>query len=244
MSQTAELIDTLKRVLRARGLTYRQLAVELEMSEASIKRLFSTRNVSVKRLERICELAGISLVELAKQTDARMRSVEALSEQQEREITADPGLLLVTFLVVNGWCFDEMLRHYTFSAPQLVRHLAKLDRIRLIELLPNNRFQPRISPHFAWRGNGPIQRFFTENLQRDFLDSRFMGEDEALLFPTAMLTVESRNQIRRRLEELAKEFHELNLKDRNQPLERRHLTSLILAARSWRASIFEHFRRG
>ncbi len=241
MSQSELLIDTLKRVLRMRGITYRNLADELAMSEASIKRLFSTKHVSLERLEKICEVAQIGLADLVKQMDMDMRTVDELSEEQEQEITADHGLLLATFLVINGWQFDEILEHYTFTQHQLVHHLATLDRLRLIELLPNNRFYLLISPHFAWRKNGPIQKFFTKNLQRDFLNSRFAGEDELLLFPTAMLTNSSRNILKRRLEDLAKEFNELKLKDKGLPLEQRHLTSLILAVRPWRALIFEQF---
>jgi DNA-binding Xre family transcriptional regulator len=241
MSQTGSLIDTLKRVLRMRGITYRAIATELAMSEASIKRLFSNRRISLDRLEKICDLASISLTDLVKQMDLEMRSVDELSEEQERKITTDPALLLVTFLVVSGWQFDEILRHYTFTHQQLIQHLAALDRIRLIELLPNNRFYLLISPHFGWRKNGPIQNFFTENLQRDFLNSRFTGENEALLFLTAMLTNGSRSILKKRLEDLAREFNELNLKDQKLPLEQRQLTSLILAARPWRVPIFEKY---
>ncbi|MCP3670104.1 MAG: helix-turn-helix transcriptional regulator [Gammaproteobacteria bacterium] len=243
MSQTESLINTLKRMLRMRGITYRNLAEELAMSEASIKRLFSTKHVSLERMERICEVAQISLADLVKQMDMDMRTVDELSEEQEQEITADHGLLLATFLVINGWQFSEMLEHYTFTQHQLVHHLATLDRLRLIELLPKNRFYLLISPHFAWRKNGPIQKFFSENLQRDFLNSRFTSEDELLLFPTAMLTTASRNILKQRLEDLAKEFNELKLKDKGLPLEQRQLTSLILAVRPWRVPIFEKYLR-
>ncbi|MCP4283839.1 MAG: helix-turn-helix transcriptional regulator [Gammaproteobacteria bacterium] len=243
MSQTETLIDTLKRVLRLRGITYRNLADDLMMSEASIKRLFSTKSVSLKRLEKICELAHISLFELVKEMDMNMRTVDELSEEQEREITADHGLLLVTFLVINGWKFDEILGRYTFTPHQLVHHLATLDRIKLIELLPNNRFYLLISPHFGWCKNGPIQQFFTKNLQRDFLNSRFSGEDESLRFPTAMLTPGSRNILKKRIEDLAKEFNELNVKDKPLPLDQRQLTSLILAVRPWRVPVFERYVR-
>jgi len=214
------------------------------MSEASIKRLFSTKHVSLERLERICEVAQIGLTDLVKQMDMDMRTVDELSEGQEQEITADHGLLLVTFLVVNGWQYSEILEHYTFTQHQLVHHLATLDRLRMIELLPNNRFYLLITPHFAWRKNGPIQKFFSENLQHDFLNSRFTSEDELLLFPTAMLTTASRNILKQRLEDLAKEFNELKLKDKTLLLEQRQLTSLILAVRPWRVPIFERYLQG
>jgi len=41
MSQTEHLVATLKRLLKARGVTYRQVAGHLGLSEPSVKRQFS-----------------------------------------------------------------------------------------------------------------------------------------------------------------------------------------------------------
>ncbi|QKQ27497.1 hypothetical protein [Candidatus Reidiella endopervernicosa] len=95
-----------------------------------------------------------------------MRTIDELSEQQEQQITADPGLLLVTFLVINGWKFDEILRRYTFSDHQLIQHLATLDHIKLIELLPNNRFSLMVSPHFGWRKTALSRSCSVKNYRR------------------------------------------------------------------------------
>jgi len=223
------------------GLTYRKLAKELAMSESNIKRMFSTGNVSLKRLEKICELAQVSVVELVGQMDLEMRTVHQLTEEQENEITSDNGLLLVTFLVINGWKYDEILNAYSYTPHQLVRYLATLDRIKLIELLPKNRFHLLVSPRFGWRRNGPIQRFFVEKIQRDFLDSQFTGETESLLFLSGMLTPSSRSVLSKRLEDVAKEFNELNRKDSQLLQADRQFTSLIMALRPWRASLFKRY---
>ena len=49
MSQTSSLIETLKKYLKARGITYRMLAEEMGLSEASVKRLFSKHGFSLQR---------------------------------------------------------------------------------------------------------------------------------------------------------------------------------------------------
>jgi transcriptional regulator with XRE-family HTH domain len=41
MSQSKLIIDTLKQELRKQGLTYKQVAGRLGLSEASVKRLFA-----------------------------------------------------------------------------------------------------------------------------------------------------------------------------------------------------------
>ena len=68
MSQTSQLIDTLKRELRKQRITYRQVASALELSEASVKRLFAGRFFTLDRLERICELLNMSFSELVRQS--------------------------------------------------------------------------------------------------------------------------------------------------------------------------------
>lgn len=241
MAQTDALIRTLQRVLKLRGLTYRDVARALQISEASVKRLFSTRAFSLERLEKVLDLAQTSLSELVRQMEAEQRSLDELTEAQERELTADPALLLVAFVVINGWHYEDIVRDYRFTPHELVQYLARLDRLKMIDLLPNNRIQLRISPRFRWRRNGPIERFFTEHLRQNFLASRFAGDDETQLFLTGVLTAASRTQLQEHLDELAHRFHELNYRDRHLPLDQRRLCSLLLAMRPWRPTAFDRF---
>ena len=60
----AALVDALKRVLKARGLTYADIARGLDLSEASVKRIFSKRDFTLERLDEVCRLAGIDFAEL------------------------------------------------------------------------------------------------------------------------------------------------------------------------------------
>ena len=61
MSRSVDLIDALKRALRAQGMTYRTLAQRLDLIEAAIKRMFSRRAMTLVRMESICEVLGIGL---------------------------------------------------------------------------------------------------------------------------------------------------------------------------------------
>ena len=64
MAVSVDLIDALKRCLRAQELTYRELAARIRMSEAAVKRMFSRRAMSLQRLEQICEVLDVGLAEL------------------------------------------------------------------------------------------------------------------------------------------------------------------------------------
>ena len=81
MSASAALIDTLKRMLKAQGVTYAAVARALSMSEASVKRMFSRKDFSLKRLDRVLELAHLELAELARSLEPRERLVSRLTPE-------------------------------------------------------------------------------------------------------------------------------------------------------------------
>src|SRR5262245_30010204 len=101
--QAVALHHALKRVMRARGRTYAQAARVLRLSEAGIQRLFSRADLSLKRLERLCDWVGVDIADLAVLAQEATPLVTELKPEQERELLRDPGLLLVTFLVLNRW---------------------------------------------------------------------------------------------------------------------------------------------
>jgi transcriptional regulator with XRE-family HTH domain len=101
MSQIASLLNTLKRELKAQGITYAEAAARLELSESSIKRLFSESRLSLHRLEQLCGLVGLEISDLVlRMTEARRR-LDRLTEEQEREVAGDPRLLLVAICVLR-----------------------------------------------------------------------------------------------------------------------------------------------
>lgn len=51
MSQTRLIVETLKRELRKQRITYRDVARRLDLSEASVKRLFSEKSFTLERIE-------------------------------------------------------------------------------------------------------------------------------------------------------------------------------------------------
>lgn len=243
MPQTHALIATLKKSLKAHDLTYRDVASGLELSEASVKRLFAEENFSLERLDQICKLMGMEIADLVKQMEAEQQRIHELTDEQERELVSDTRLLLVAFLAVNGWTFEDILEKHHLSEPELIRYLAKLDRIKLIELLPKNRIKLLIAPSFSWRRNGPIQQFFTANLQDDFLRSRFDDKLANFQFLSGMLTPGSIEQLRKKSQQLAQEFHTLNQQDRAAPLVQREPYTVMLACRPWKASVFQPMRK-
>lgn len=243
MPQTTALLSALKQRLRANGVTYADVAHALGLSEASIKRLFAQQGFTLARLEQVCTLANTDLAELVQSMLLQQRQVEQLSEEQEAEIASDVLLLMVTVSVINGFSYDDLLNHFRLTPAECIQKLAQLDRLKLIDLHPGNRIKLRIAPNFRWKPDGPIQRFFLQYVQKDFFDSRFDEKSEKLLVLNGLLSHTSNAEMQEKIDRLSMEFNERLKKDRHLPMADKHGTTMVIALRQWRYSLFDEYMK-
>ncbi|MBU1191937.1 MAG: helix-turn-helix transcriptional regulator [Gammaproteobacteria bacterium] len=244
MSQATALIETLKQALKQHGLTYAEVARRLGMSEANVKRMFAAKRFTLDRLEEICRLMQLDLADLLQLYEDSRQRITQLTEEQEQELVSDEKLLLVAVSVRNRLGFDDIIRNYHLTEPECIRCLARLDRLKIIDLLPNNRIKLRIDEDFRWLRNGPIDRFFEKQIKNQFLKSGFSGEREQRLFLFGLLGDASIQVLMNKLQLLSKEFAELHRQDAQLSLEKRYNIGLMLAMRPWELGVFEPLRRG
>jgi DNA-binding Xre family transcriptional regulator len=238
MAQTRELIKTLKTALKAQGKTYADVAIELELTEASVKRLFSKQSFSLSRLDQVCHLLDMEIADLVQLMNEQQQRLQQLTIEQEKEITGNVILTLVAVCVLNRWRMEDILSYYRISETECVQHLARLDRLKVIELLPKNRIKLLVAPNFSWRENGPIQLFFQKKISQEFFNTRFNREDECLLVLNGMFSSQSNAELQRKLKRLAREFDLLNNDDAALDLKNRNGTTLVLAMRDWQYGLF------
>lgn len=243
MSQSLALVTTLKRALKRHALTYAQVALKLGVTEASIKRMFSQQQFTLERLEQICQLMNMDFSDLLRLLEQEQGQVSQLTEEQEAQLTDDLGLLLVAVSVLNHWSMQDILDWYQLSYTECLQKLIKLDRLQLIELQPKNRIKLKIAANFSWRDNGPIQRFFQQQLAAEFFNHRFAGQGESLTVLNGMLSTASNQEFQRKLSRLCREFNELVQQDSSLPLADRYGVSIVLAMRDWRFGLFKNFVR-
>lgn len=238
MAQSEALINTLKRALKHNAMTYADVARNLDMSEANVKRMFASGRFTLERIEDICQIIGLELGDLFQLYEESRKRITTLSVQQEKELVGDTRLLLVAVCVRNRLSFDEIINHYQITETECIRYLARLDKLKIIDLLPGNRFKLRIDEHFHWLANGPIERFYEKQIQSQFLKATFNGENEERLFLFGLLGDSSTQIIINKMKMLEKEFAELHRHDANLPLNKRHNIGCILAMRPWDLDVF------
>jgi transcriptional regulator with XRE-family HTH domain len=243
MAQVALLVDQLKRYLRGQGVTYASLARRLRLSESSVKRSFSRQSFTIERLEQICNLVGLEISDLVELMNRERNYLTELTAEQERTLVQEPKLLLLAYLLVTGWQVEQVVANFRIDEPEASQLLIRLHRARIIELLPLNRVKLLTARDFTWRKDGPIQRFFAEQVQAEFLASQFAGQSERLRFVGGTLSRTSLTQMQQAIDRIAREFNELSRRDSSLPLAERHGCSAVFAIRPWEFSMFQDLRR-
>jgi Cro/C1-type helix-turn-helix DNA-binding protein len=242
VAQQAQIVAELKRSLKECGVTYNSVAKRLNLSLASVKRLFAAGDFTLERVDAICDLIGMELSDVLERAQRRALPGDKLTLAQEQQIIAEPKLFLVTWLVLNRTSFADMIKDYRFTERELQRYLIRLDRLRVIELQPLNKVRLLIGRHFSWRPGGPVQNYIHQKLIKEFLHSQFVGPDEEVLFHGGAVSKQSFARLQRTLRNAARECIDIIERD-DSPPEARHGSAFLLAARAWRYSGFVEFLR-
>ncbi len=239
MTTSARIIDTLKRELKSRGFTYRDLAASLSLSESAVKHMFSTGNFSLRRLDEICGVLEVDFGDLVDISQSREQKIEQLTEQQEEEIMSDMRLLLVAYCLLNYWSFDEILERYDITPEQGRSYLRKLDRMQFIELQPGDRVRLLLANNFSWRKNGAIEQFFRGRVQNEFFSHDFRDDESLRIVKNGMLTRKSMMRLIEKLNATGDLFDDTTWEERRLSADDRKGTTMVLAIRHW---FFEGFR--
>lgn len=243
MSTSAQLIDALKRELKAKGITYAALAQRLGISEASVKRTFALRSFSLERLEQVLAAIGMDFMELAQAATDAPQLITRLTLAQEKEIIGDERLLVVAVAALNLIPLEQIVATYRLTEAQALGYLLRLDRIGFLILRPNNKYRLLVARTFSWIPNGPIQAYFRTEAFSDFLDSEFNAQQELLQLVSVMLSPSSTRALLDRLRQVADEFSQQHQDDARLPYDQRHSLTFLLAARPWMPKAFQGLMR-
>ncbi len=243
MPQTKLIIDTLKKELRKQGVTYKQVAQTLKLSEASVKRLFAEKSFTLSRLGQVCAMLNLEIADLVHQMEKNIDLTIQLSIEQERELVADIKLLLLAHFLMSKFEFTDIIRIYDISETEGIRLLVRLDRMKFIELQPGNRVKLMISNNFEWIPDGPIQRFYEQKVQSEFFDNRFSGAGEFRIFVSGMYSRPANAELIKKIRHLAEDAHELESESESLPLDERFGCSIVMAIRPWELELFNQLRR-
>ncbi|HEX4507922.1 MAG TPA: helix-turn-helix transcriptional regulator [Alphaproteobacteria bacterium] len=228
--QVATLINALKQLCRSRGLRYREIAAQLGVTERTVKRWFAGHGLTLQIVEDLCNALGITFIELCEvaKEDIDTRPTR-LGREQARELFSDLRLALVFILLTRGWSAQEIQRECGMPEALMVEHLVKLEKLKLVELLPGNKVRLLFARIIRWHESPDAGRAFARGLRNLFVEMDFSR-------PNAVWSSQVVNISDQALQELLAKFQALTLEvmrnadaDRSSPTHK-SWQALLLAA--------------
>ena len=242
--ETTRIMRELKRMLKARGITYADLGRRIGLSEPSVKRMFSRASITLGRLERVCRAIDATVLEVARLAGGNgSPAADTLSWDQEAELAANPGLLGCFYLLINGRRPAELANELSVDDRQVRRWLAQLNALGLVELRSRYRAKITTAPSIARRKDGPVRALYEAQVRKEFLHSAFAAGGEALHFRSAELSEASSQTLIKKIERLASDFRDLADLDRSLPSREKRSFAVLVACRPWVFSMFEGLKR-
>ena len=230
---TSALVEALKKLLKSRGMTYRELAARLGLSEPSVKRVFSEETFTLQRLEQVCAVLEIDFFELAKLARGATAVVDEMTVEQEKALAADPRLLGVFYLLFNDWQPDDVHARYRLTRAEVLKLVLRLAKLGLVDLLPKDKVKLRVPKSLRLRRDGPVRARHGPAIVASFVDGDFEKAGGLFRFEVRELSPASVALLMRRLDRLAAEFNEMAELDSYLPSGQRKTIGMALGIRPY-----------
>ncbi len=234
MKRTATLLETLKKYLKAKGMTYKMLATEMQMSEAAIKRMFSKQAFSLSRLEEVCRVLDIDFYDLVLMDRQRNRETpDSLTTDQEKALLGNEKMSFLLYFLSNGWSVSQIIEEYDYTETEAIKMLGELEKIGLLEVHPRNRIRLLVHANVFWQVDGPLRKAYDQLFIDDFMDSNFKSSGERLVFSPGQFSRTSLKIIQKKIDNLVKEYNQLAEMDAALPIKGRYSTGIFIGFRPW-----------
>ena len=225
------LLATLKRCLREQGLTYKDLARSLAVSEASVKRYFTGGTVTLAQLERMCEVVRISIEDLAALAAKSQNAAEQLTTAQEEGLARRALTAFVFYLLRHGWAAAEIRDELDMSEAEITAQLIRLEKLRLIDLLPANRVKLLTTRFPHWLPGGPIRRQFDRTLKSEFATLDYHAPEVSWELETVKLSAASQVKLPELMEDFTRAIRGMAEDDHKSPTKDAAWRSVLVVSK-------------
>lgn len=230
--ETAQLLSKLKRLFKAAGLRYADIATRLGVSEMTVKRYLSGKGLTLEALQQLCEAVDVTVLELARLvSEENPRSPPLVTPEQEKRITADIILGTTFYLLNRGWQPDRVAKELKLDEVEITRYLTQLDRLGVLALFPHNRVRILRKMRSNMVRNTATFELVARRVHEHFDRLDLSDPSVTWTHGIARLSEASLSQVAKRLDRLRDEIFELGEQDLALPLDQVHWCTIFAAVR-------------
>ncbi len=235
MSQIDQFLSALKRALKAKNVLYKDLAKALGLSESSVKRILSSKSLSLERLEEICRIADLSFSEVVRSANLEdAQKTLQLTDEQEHALAENARLLHYYMMLYEGKTPQKIEKEFDIENSEAKKFLFQLDRLNLIELHPRDKVKiKKGGGAVRFRRDGPVGRALFSQTRASYLNYDFRQED-FIRFSMLQVGKASLAKLKSKLERLMVEFQEESKFEMESGAVPPENIGVLLAFRPWK----------
>ena len=199
-------IKALKKALKLKGYNYAKLGEHLGLSERSVARILLEETISFERVLKICNIIGITLTELEQVGEVDIEARDFYFSQEAEDFFAKNWdyILYYNYLYRNE-STKEMAEEFNIDNVTLGKILSQLEKLDLLEWLPNNKAKIKAPRKFA-RPNGKIYQTHGIPMAHKVVDLSFEFEKDRELIIFLHLSKNAQIKYRQKLKDFVGEM--------------------------------------
>lgn len=209
------LLQALKKTIRARGFTYADLAKRMSVSEVTVKRLFSSDNVSMKHLLSACDVLNVSLLEIAAIARDFSHSEYILNDTQDRFFAASPRHYAIFIDLYRRKPASEVKKYWHLSERDFFKILRDLEKLGLLDVHPKNDYRFKMTGPVRVPKQGKlIKLFHAHNIEfLEYVQANAERSEHFLQTSEVLLSKEHAAALLNELQEIAKKVRSQSFVD-------------------------------
>ncbi|MFS4459548.1 helix-turn-helix domain-containing protein [Bdellovibrio sp. HCB2-146] len=228
----SQYLNAIKRVLKARSVTYQDLAEQLKMTESGIKKMLNAKDISFRRVLQICEAVGVLPGQLFSLSEKAFVSEVSLTSQQEEALLKNRPLLAVYWrIAIEGKDVAEVERLQKLTKAELKK---MLDRLVALDLLSVRRgiYKARHSGKFKWSDDSKLAKTLNREWSQWTLEKALKRESRGLHRLVALqMSQDSYEQFLKKMNEVINTaIHDSEMDEMTVSKERLMSCSLVVAS--------------
>lgn len=211
------VLKALKSEMKKSKVTYKELAKSLKITEAGVKKLFGREDLSLGRIYQICDILGVSIHDILKNSEAELAKEKIFTPKQEKFLADNPNYFhFFLRLAYEQKTPQQIQKDSGISDKALFKYLKKLDDLGLIYLHANNKvlIPDGVISHVNTSGT-PLQSIKFKDTQ-NFLNHIQKGRKGLLAGGIYYLSDAEIENLSTDLMDLSKEYTKRSLSNRSR----------------------------
>lgn len=212
-----DLFEVIRSAMKSRRITYTELGTRLDLSEATIKRLFQDKDCKLSRLLEICDELDISITDAIDKARRPRQNNNTLPESVEIRLAGNPDLFNFLVLILDDVPVSEIKQYYNLDQADIVLYARDLQNLGLIEQEIDGQIKLKNSEPVKFSHLGPLHRMIRQkNLDflKDIMDRRENNND-IIIAVSRKMQKETAQLIREELADLRNRIHTLTAQDQS-----------------------------